>query len=69
MKINLITGAYAHRTQPDYNVRKVIVRRNRWDNYGLFIGSRKVLDGADRERLMDRARELYPNAKIFLKID
>ena len=54
--------------EPTYpNVKRVFIRRNVWDNYGLFVGSKKVLDGADKSDLIDRAAELYPNAEIIDK--
>ena len=49
------------------SVKRVFIKRNIWDNYGLFVGNKKVLDGADKLDLMDRAAELYPNAEIIDK--
>ena len=49
----------------DVTVKKVFVRRNVWDNYALFIGTKKVLDGANKDDLIERCKELYPNAEII----
>jgi len=53
--------------KPDLSIKKVFVRRNAWSNYALFIGKRKVLDGARKDDLLDRCKELYPNAEIIDK--
>lgn len=52
---------------PDNSIKKVFVRRNVWDNYALFIGTRKVLDGAHKNDLIDHCRFLYPMAEIIDK--
>ena len=51
----------------DMSIKKVFIRRNVWDNYALFIGTKKVLDGARKDDLIERCQELYPNAEIIDK--
>lgn len=53
--------------EPDLSVNKIIINRNIWDNYGVFIGTKKVYDGADKADLLKYAATKYPQAKIIDK--
>ena len=62
---SLIVKDRQEQTYPD--VKRVFVRVNAWGNYALFIGNRKVLDGAKKVDLIERCNDIYPNAEIIDK--
>lgn len=66
-KISIIRLEGAPIESENPNIKKVFVRRNIWDNYALFIGTKKVLDGAHKGDLLERCNDLYPNAEIIDK--
>lgn len=51
--------------EPDTTVKRVFIRRNIWDNYGLFVGRSKVYDSGIKDYVIDYAKEKYPNAEII----
>lgn len=51
--------------EPDPSVKRVFIRRNRWDNYGAFVGSKKVRDDGNKWDLIVAISKLYPNAEIL----
>lgn len=51
--------------EPDLTVKKVFIRRNIWDNYGLFVGTRKVYDSGVKDYVIDYVAEKYPNATVI----
>ena len=51
----------------DFSVLKVFIKRNIWDNYGLFVGTKKVYDGKNKADLIEYAETKYPHAEIIDK--
>jgi hypothetical protein len=48
-------------------VKKVIIKVNVWDNYGLFVGTKKVFDSSKKYWVLDYIEKHYPNALIIDK--
>ncbi len=53
--------------KPNPEVKKVIIKQNVWDNYGLYIGTKKVFDSRLKGWILDRIQTHYPNATIIDK--
>lgn len=52
---------------PTKEVKKVIIKINVWDNYVLFVGTKKVYDAKYKHSIFDRIETHYPNAVIIDK--
>lgn len=53
--------------EPDNTVKRVFIKRNAWDNYGLFVGTKKVYDAGEKYDITDYIAKKYPRAEIIDK--